>query len=245
MQVFARGAGPQVRQQVQRSLANFFLIDIAAQGRVQLVPLHDVAEIADPRCRQGLDRPGGNCIDPDAVLAQILGHVLYRRLQCCLGNSHHIVMRHDLFRAVIGQRQKAAAFGHHRRSPATHAGKRINRDIHRHGKIGLGGVHIPAPQLCLVGKADRMDQKVDLAPFLGNPGEQSVNRRLVSHITLDHFRHADRGDQRIHPLFQRLALIGKRHFGPMFGQRLGNAPGNRFVVREPHDEPALAGHKSS
>ena len=27
------------------------------------------------------------------------------------------------------------------------------------------------------------------------------------------------------------------------GQRLGNAPGNRLVVRQPHDKAAFAGHQ--
>jgi hypothetical protein len=49
--------------------------------------------------------------------------------------------------------------------------------------------------------------------------------------------------QRPHPLFQRLALIGESQFGAVLAQALGNAPGQRLVVGEAHDQAALALHQ--
>ena len=89
-----------------------------------------------------------------------------------------------------------------------------------------------------------MDQKVDRAPFFLQPGEKRVHRFLGRHVAFDHLGHADRIDQRLDPLLQRVALIGKGDFGTLGRQLLGDAPGNGFVIGKAHDEPALACHKS-
>jgi hypothetical protein len=47
-----------------------------------------------------------------------------------------------------------------------------------------------------------------------------------------------------HALFQRLALIGKGQFRTLFVQLLGDAPCQRLVVGQPHDQAALALHQS-
>jgi predicted oxidoreductase len=52
----ARDGARQVGQQVKRRFADLFLRDRPAQRRVVLVPFQDVAEIADARGRQRLDR---------------------------------------------------------------------------------------------------------------------------------------------------------------------------------------------
>ena len=67
MQVFARGAGAEVGEQVERGLADLFLRDIAAERGVQLVPLHDVAEIADAAGGQRLDRAVGQPVEQLAL----------------------------------------------------------------------------------------------------------------------------------------------------------------------------------
>ncbi len=55
---------------------------------------------------------------------------------------------------------------------------------------------------------------------------------------------ADRLRQRLDALAQRLALIGEGELGALRGERLGNAPGDRVVVGDAHDQPALALHQS-
>ena len=76
-------------------------------------------------------------------------------------------MRHDLFRAVIGQRQDAS-----RRSGIIgaralgHGDQRIGGDVHRHQEIVEAGVDIFAAQFVLVGKADGVDDEIDRVPAL-------------------------------------------------------------------------------
>jgi hypothetical protein len=50
--------------------------------------------------------------------------------------------------------------------------------------------------------------------------------------------------QRLDALFQRIALIGKGKIGTGFAARLGDAPGDRPVIGDPHDQSALAAHET-
>ena len=50
--------------------------------------------------------------------------------------------------------------------------------------------------------------------------------------------------QRLDPLLQRIALIGECKLGALRPAGLGDAPGNRAVVGDPHDQAALAAHKT-
>jgi hypothetical protein len=47
--------------------------------------------------------------------------------------------------------------------------------------------------------------------------------------------------ERLDPLLQRVALIGQGQRGAVLVGRPGDAPGDRAVVRDPHDQAALAG----
>ena len=49
--------------------------------------------------------------------------------------------------------------------------------------------------------------------------------------------------QRLHPLEQRLALIGEGKLGALAAARLRDAPGDGAVVGDAHDQAALARHK--
>ena len=54
---------------------------------------------------------------------------------------------------------------------------------------------------------------------------------------------AERLRQRLHAPAERLALIGEGERRALGGERLGDAPGDRVVVGDPHDQPALALHQ--
>src|SRR3546814_15700464 len=48
----------------------------------------------------------------------------------------------------------------------------------------------------------------------------------------------------LHALQHHIALIRNRELGARAVQLLRNAPGKRFIVREAHDQPALALHQT-
>src|ERR1043166_4715500 len=56
-------AAREMREKIYRGVADLLDRHGAPQRRVVLVPFEDVAEVADPRRRQRLDRTGGNRVD--------------------------------------------------------------------------------------------------------------------------------------------------------------------------------------
>ena len=46
------------------------------------------------------------------------------------------------------------------------------------------------------------------------------------------------------PPLERLALIGESELGALLAERLGDAPGERAVVGEAHDQAALSLHQA-
>src|SRR5690606_6313570 len=66
----------------------------------------------------------------------------------------------------------------------------------------------------------------------------------VGDVAIDQEIAAEFVGERLHTLQHHIALIGDRQFGAVCVQCLGDAPGERFVVREAHDQPALALHQT-
>ena len=153
-------------------------------------------------------------------------------------------MRDHLLGAVIAERQQAAAVRHHLRRALRHRDERIDADVHRHQEIVEAGVHVTAAQLVLVRKADRVDEEVDRRPFLGDFGKGRVERRHVGDVAVIQPRCSQFLGKRADALLHRLALIGKGKLRAMFAQFLRDPPGERSIVGQAHDEPALTLHQS-
>src|SRR5690606_24870493 len=67
----AGDAAGQIAAQVKGRPAHVFDCDVAAQRRIQLVPLEDIAEVADSAGCEGLDRPGANRVYADVLGPEI------------------------------------------------------------------------------------------------------------------------------------------------------------------------------
>ena len=67
----ARHPGCQMRQQIETGAAHLLGRHIASERRVQLIPLENVAEVADAAGRQRLDRAGADGVDADVPLAEV------------------------------------------------------------------------------------------------------------------------------------------------------------------------------
>jgi hypothetical protein len=70
------------------------------------------------------------------------------------------------------------------------------------------------------------------------------NRAFVLDVAGQHQLYAGLFGKRFDPPPERLALIGERHLGAVLVGFLGDAPGDRMVVRHAHDKAALALHQS-
>jgi hypothetical protein len=89
-----------------------------------------------------------------------------------------------------------------------------------------------------------MDHEIEAVPAGIEGREGGIDGGDVLHVAGHHEIGADRLGERRHALAQGLALVGEGKLGPVFGQDLGDAPGNRVVVRDAHDEAALPLHQT-
>ena len=153
-------------------------------------------------------------------------------------------MRHDLFGAEIAERDHAAALRHHLLGAVRDGGEGIAGDIHRHAEVFRRGVHIAALELFPVGERHCVYEKIEPVPFARELRECSVDRALLRDVAIDDRGGFERLDQGRDTLPERLALVGESKLRAGNVQRLCDAPGDGAVVRDPHDEPALASHQS-
>ena len=79
--------------------------------------------------------------------------------------------------------------------------------------------------------------------MLAQAGEKRIHRGHVGDVARQHDVRAKLFRQRAHTLFQRLALVGECKLCTGIGEGLGDPPGDRLVVRQAHDQAALARHQ--
>ena len=137
-----------------------------------------------PEAASVLIGPGGDRVDADVLAAEIDREIAHACLERCLGHAHDVVVRHDLFSAVVGERQQRAAIRHQDFGALGDVGEREDRNIHGLLEIGAGRIDIAAVEFFLVGEGDGVNDEVDLAPQLGDLGEDGVERRGIGDIAM-------------------------------------------------------------
>ena len=152
-------------------------------------------------------------------------------------------MRHPAFGAEVGQGQQAAARFHHRHGALADGGERIARDVQGLQEGGPWRVEVAAAQVLLVSEADGMDEKVQTVPALAQGCEGVVDAGFLGDVAWDDKIRTGLGGERTHPALQRVALEGEGEFGALGGTGRGDAPGQRTVVGDSHDEAAFAAHQ--
>jgi hypothetical protein len=153
-------------------------------------------------------------------------------------------VRHPLLGAVISQREQRAAIGHQLFGTLGDGGERITAHHHGLDEIVLGDVHVAAVELILVGKRDRVQDKVERAPGRFDVGEHRVDARRIGDVAMPNDKAIHLLGQRLHALLERLALVGEGEVGAMIAAGARNTPGDRAVVGHAHDQPAFAAHQA-
>ena len=154
-------------------------------------------------------------------------------------------MRDDLFGAVIGECDERAAIGHQRFGTAAERRERITGDREARREVFKRRVDIAPVELVLVGIGNGVNEEVELAPLLRQPLEDGVHAGRIGDVARHDEVRPDRFGQRHDTLQQRLALIGESKLRALVGAGLGDAPGDRPVVGDTHDEAALARHQAA
>src|SRR6185437_14048957 len=239
----AGDARAQRAQQIKAGAADLFERDVALQRRVVLVPFEDVAEIADARRGERLDRAGRDRVDANALAAQIDGEIAHAGLERGLAHAHHVVMRHHALGAEIAQGHGAAAFGHQRGGAPHCVGEGEAGDIHAAEEIRACGVDVFALELARIGEGDRVNEEIEPAPALFQRRKGPVKARLVRHVAIEHDVAADGLGERLYALAEGIALIGEGKLRSLCMNGLRDRPGNRAVVGDAHNEATLARHQ--
>ena len=67
---------------------------------------------------------------------------------------------------------------------------------------------------------------------------------LVAHVAWQDDIASQAPGERVDPFFQRVALVGERELRTLIRKRLGDPPGDGFIIGQPHNETAFSVHQS-
>ena len=240
----AGDAAREITQQIERGAAELIERHASPQWRVPLLIGEHETGIADTGAGQRADRPGRYRVHANRVAAEIDSQVAHRCFQRRLGEPHGVVVRHRSRPTVVGERDHRAAVGHQRRGALGRLGERETRNQHGADEVRARRVGVAALELAFVGERDRVHQEIKPAPFLADRLKHLVDGCAVFDIAGQHQLGTKCLRERPHPLAECLALIGEAERRAMCCQTSRDAPGDRVVVGDPHDQPALALHQS-
>src|ERR1700686_2226405 len=88
-----------------------------------------------------------------------------------------------------------------------------------------------------------MHDEIEPRPLLGERSENAVEARLIGDVAVHHDLAAETLGKRAHALGERVTLEGESDLGALGMDRLGDAPSDRAIVGDAHDEAPLAGHE--
>jgi hypothetical protein len=95
-----------------------------------------------------------------------------------------------------------------------------------------------------VGERYRVHHEIEAAPARRDLIEDGVDGRRVGDVAMASDDSTDFLGQGLDPLLQRIALIGKRQLGALRPAGLGDPPGDRAVVGDPHHQATFAAHET-
>ena len=85
---------------------------------------------------------------------------------------------------------------------------------------------------------------IERAPGLLDLCEHRVEGGRVGNVAMTDHQPIDLLGQRLDPLFQGVALISEGQIGTVIAAGPGDAPGDRAVIGDAHDQPAFAAHQT-
>jgi hypothetical protein len=107
----------------------------------------------------------------------------------------------------------------------------------------LRGIDVAAVELILVREGDGVDEKVERAPGRAHGREGGIDALGFGDVTITNHNAADIAGKRLDAFLERIALVGEGERGAVGVARLGDAPGERTMVGDPHDQATLAAQK--
>src|SRR5665213_1102446 len=97
--------------------------------------VENLSEVADTAGGEGLDGAGGDGVDANVFGAEGGGEVAHCGLKRGLGHAHDVVVGEDFLRAVVGEGEDGAAFGHQWRGGAGDRDPPVDADVVRDAEV--------------------------------------------------------------------------------------------------------------
>jgi len=154
-------------------------------------------------------------------------------------------VRHHPLGAEIAQRQQRAARAHQGHGAAGNGGEAVAGNVERLEKCLARGVEIAAAEIGFIRPADGVDEEIKAIPAPGDVGEGGIDAGLVGNVAGQHEIGADARRQRADPALQRLALEREGQFRALRSAGIGDAPGQRAVIGDPHHDTTAAGEQGA
>ena len=129
---------------------------------------------------------------------------------------------------------------HEGRRLAGERGERVGGDVLGEAVALARGVHELAVELLAQGEGHRVDHEVEPAQALADGGGERLQVLVLRHVAGQDERVAQLLRQLADVLLEPLPLVGHGEARPLAMGRLGDAPGDRPLVRDPQDEAALS-----
>ncbi len=193
-------------------------------------------EAADAGRGEGPDRARGDGVDPDAVRAEVGRQVADRRLEGGLGDPHDVVVGDDLLGAVVGERHHARAGVEERSRLPDERDEGVGRDVEGEGEAIARRVDEGALEVLPLGEGEGVDEDVEVAMGIAPAVEDPLDLLVRLDVArLDEGRPetlGERADPSVDEALDRREA-DRRALGV---ERLGDAPGDRVVVRHAEDE---------
>ena len=206
-----------------------------------------LAEVADARRGQRLDRAGRDGIGADALRPQAEGQIARRRFQAGLGQTHGVVVGHGALGAEIGQRQHRGVI-----APQQQRSRRLHqrRVAVRRNVVGdaEGVARQTVEEIALDGfggrVGDGMHQAIKAFPTLAQFLEQGIDLAVVGDVAREDQLATQFVGELGDALLEAIVLVSECEAGAFAMTSLGDAVGDGTVGQQPGDENALAGEKA-
>ena len=135
---------------------------------------------------------------------------------------------------------KRAALAHQWLRQMRHADERPAGHVHGGEEAVPRHVDDAALQRLLGREGDGVDDKIELAPVLGDTFEDRLHLAGRAHVERHHDRSFQLAGERLDVFLRLVVEIGHRQLRPERPERLGAAPRDRLVVGNADDEAPLA-----
>src|SRR5215217_2631754 len=211
------------------------------QWRALLVMLQHRRKPADATSSQCLNRTCRYAVHANFFGPKIVRQVTRAGFETCLGYSHNIVVRHDLFCSVIGHCHDAASVSHQGRRFARERYQRVRTDVVCDAECFACCTYKIAFQSFSRSERERVKHQIDSVRFATHLLKKCPDLIIAGNVAgKKRGLRSELADEFLHVFFQPFALIIENQPRTSGRPRLRDRPCNAALVRNSEDKANLS-----